>query len=268
MSQPSVPSPAPADPVLAAVDLRRGPRATALLHEVLERSRRPAAVVVFDLDSTLLDNKPRQARILAEYGREHGVPTLAGSLPAHWTGGWDFREAMRNAGLLEAEIEAHVEPYRTCWRERFFTSEYCRVDEAVAGAAAFVAAVRAAGGRVVYLTGRHEGMREGTMECLARLRFPAPDDDAVLLWMKPSLEEEDDDFKARVHAELPRTGDVQAVFDNEPTHVNDYRRSFPEALVIHLATDHSMRSVLVDPGIPSIADFGAYAPTSRESPES
>lgn len=247
------------DPVLAAIDLRQGADATALLHETIERSRRPGAIVVFDLDSTLLDNKPRQARILAEYGREHGVSSLADSRPEHWTG-WDFREAMRAAGLPEAEVEAHVEPYRVCWRERFFTSEYCRVDEPVAGAVPFVGAVRDAGATVIYLTGRHEGMRDGTVECLARLAFPTPglESDAVRLWMKPSLDEEDDDFKARIHVDLPRAGRVEAVFDNEPTHVNDYRRSFPSALVIHLATDHSMRSVLVDRGIPSIADFGAY----------
>ena len=52
---------------------------------------------------------------------------------------------------------------------------------------------------------------------------------------------------------------VAAVLDNEPMHVNDYRRSFPEALVVHLATDHSMRDTLVDPGIPSIADFGSWS---------
>lgn len=247
------------DPVLAAVDLRRGADATALLRTVLERCRRPRAVIVFDLDSTLLDNKPRQARIMAEYGREHGVAALAGSRREHWKS-WDFREAMRNAGLPESQLEAHVEPYRACWRDRFFTSEYCRDDEPVAGAVAFVRAVQAAGGRVLYVTGRHEGMRAGSEECFARVGLPIPNGDAVQLWMKPSLEEDDDSFKARVHAELPRAGTIEAVFDNEPTHVNDYQRGLPDAMVIHLATDHSMREVLVASGIPSIADFSGWPP--------
>ena len=93
------------------------------------------------------------------------------------------------------------------------------------------------------------------MACFARLGLPLPDGDAVQLWMKPTQDEDDDHFKARVHAELPRAGDVVAVFDNEPTHVNDYRRSLPHAVVIHLATDHSLREVFVDRAIPSIADF-------------
>lgn len=247
----------PSDPVLQAVDLRTGDDARALLDHVIARSREPGSVVIFDLDSTLLDNKVRQAEIMAEYGRRHGLTALRGCRAEHWEG-WDYRVAMRNAGLPEEQIEAHVEPYRALWRDLFFTSEYCRLDEPVAGAVGFVGAVREAGARVLYVTGRHEPMREGSVECFERHGFPVPDGDRVQLWMKPSLEETDDDYKARVHAELPSTGTVVAVFDNEPIHVNDYRRSFPEARVIHLATDHSMRDTLVDPQIPSIADFTAW----------
>nr|MCH9685827.1 hypothetical protein [Deltaproteobacteria bacterium] len=204
MSLPSLTS----DPVLAAVDLRQGPAATALLTEVLARCAQHGSggVAVFDLDSTLLDNKPRQAKIMAEYGEAHGVTALAQMRAEHWDG-WDFRKAMRNAGLAEAELEPHVEPYRELWRQRFFTSEYCEVDEAIAGAAAFTQAVQATGTKVLYVTGRHEGMRNGS---------------AVQLWMKPQLDEDDDQFKAQVHARLPGEGTVVAAFDNEPTHINDY----------------------------------------------
>ncbi|MEX1365734.1 MAG: HAD family hydrolase [Nannocystaceae bacterium] len=246
------------DPVLAAVDLREGDDARALLQQVLARAHEPGAVVVFDLDSTLLDNKARQAQIMAEYGQRHGLAALAGSRADHWQG-WDFRIAMRNAGLPSDQVEAHAEPYRELWRELFFTSQYCRLDEAMPGAVAFVGAVREAGARVLYVTGRHEGMRAGSVECFGRHGFPGPDGDRVQLWMKPTLEEHDDDYKARVHADLLKVGTVVAAFDNEPIHVNDYRRSFPQALVVHLATDHSMRDTLVDAGIPSIADFGSWA---------
>lgn len=246
----------PHDPVLAAVDLRTGADARALLEQVLDRCRTIGrdAVAVFDLDSTLLDNKTRQAEIMAEYGRRHHVPALVGCKPSHWQG-WDFRLAMRNAGLPADEIEAHVEPYRALWQSLFFTSEYCRIDEAVPGSVAFVTAVHGTGARVCYVTGRHEPMRAGSVESFARLRFPVPDGDRVQLWMKPTLDEHDDDYKARVHADLPRIGTIATVFDNEPIHVNEYRRSFPEAIVVHLATDHSLRDTLVDPRIPSIADF-------------
>jgi len=53
---------------------------------------------------------------------------------------------------------------------------------------------------------------------------------------------------------------VVAVFDNEPTHVNDYRRRFPEATVVHLATDHSGRPVALLEGILSVPDFSSILP--------
>jgi len=129
----------------------------------------------------------------------------------------------------------------------------------VVGAVAYVRAVRDAGARVFYVTGRQEDMRAGSEASFQTLGFPAPDGDAVQLWMKPTLDEDDDAFKARVHADLRALGAPVAVFDNEPIHINAYRRSFPDSQVIHLATDHSMRSILVDPGIPSIGDFGDWA---------
>ena len=46
-----------------------------------------------------------------------------------------------------------------------------------------------------------------------------------------------------------------AAFDNEPTHVNDYRRRFPGAVIVHLATDHSGRPVELDPAVISIPHF-------------
>ncbi|MCA9652459.1 MAG: HAD family hydrolase [Myxococcales bacterium] len=238
--------------------MRTGADARALLQQVLDRCGAPHAVAVFDLDSTLLDNKTRQARIMAEYGERHGVAALARSRAEHWEG-WDYRVAMRNAGLPPDQVEAHVEPYRALWRELFFTSEYCRLDTPVRGSVAYMQAVRETGARICYVTGRHEAMRAGSEDCFAQHGLPEPDGDRVQLWMKPTLEEHDDDYKARVHADLPGLGTVVAVFDNEPMHVNDYRRSFPEALVVHLATDHSMRDTLVDPGIPSIADFGSWS---------
>src|SRR5690349_9323652 len=50
-----------------------------VLGRVLELARRlaPHALVVFDVDSTLLDNRPRQAQIFREFGELHGVSELS-----------------------------------------------------------------------------------------------------------------------------------------------------------------------------------------------
>lgn len=251
----------PPDPLTGARPLRRA-HAAELLGRVLERARAgaPRSLVVFDLDSTLLDNSPRQARILREYGASVGHPVLAGASAEHWDG-WDAAVAMRNVGLSDEDVARHAEPFKAYWRKRFFTSEYCCDDEAIAGAQAFVAAVCATGASVYYVTGRHELMREGSIACFRRVGLPVPDGDCIHLLMKPTLEENDDAYKERTYAELRSRGEVVAAFDNEPTHINGYRRAFPDALVVHLFTDHSLRDIRVAAGISSIRDFTPYAPS-------
>ncbi|WP_242352889.1 MULTISPECIES: haloacid dehalogenase-like hydrolase [unclassified Anaeromyxobacter] len=224
----------------------------------------PRGVVVLDLDSTLLDNRPRQARILQDYGRVAGLPALLEARAEHWQG-WDLRLAMANAGLTPAEVAAHAGPARRFWAEWFFTSAYCRLDAALPGAAAFVRALASAGARIAYVTGRPARMIEGTLHVFRREGFPAPDGAGVHLLMKDDLALDDDAWKEVAAARVERLGPVVAAFDNEPAHVNLYARRFPEALVVHLATDHSARPIAVLPGIPAIADF-CSGPLTEEEP--
>jgi hypothetical protein len=227
------------------------------LHAILARARSlgPQAVLAFDLDSTLFDNRARQARILREFGVKSALEPLKGCQPHHWEGGWDMRAAMRACGLDDAQVEAHFADARRFWGERFFTSDYCVDDTEIDGAGAFTHAVMSTGAQLAYVTGRHEAMREGTISCMRRHGLVLPDDQRVYLIMKPTLAEDDDAFKREAHARLGRLGTVVAAFDNEPTHANDYRRKFPEATVIHLATDHSGRPVELLDGIISIPHF-------------
>jgi hypothetical protein len=236
--------------------------ARALLQGIVEGARRHGreGVVAFDLDSTLLNNRPRQSQILREYGLEANLPELAESTPEHWTSGWDETRAMQNAGLPQTLALEHKTLFKTFWGHRFFTSEYCKVDIPIEGAASYVRALLETGASIIYLTGRHEGMREGTLHSFRTGEFPLPNEGTIKLIMKPSLEEHDDVFKDRSVKALKRMGTIVAAFDNEPTHINSYRDAFPEAQCVHLATDCSLRSVRVRDGIPSITDFSAYAP--------
>ncbi len=228
-----------------------------ILRRILETARRlgPSGVAVFDLDSTLIDNRPRQARILQEIGAVFALPALIASSLSHWGSSWDIRGAMRTAGLADGDAERILDEAMELWAARFFTDEYCVYDQAAAGAKDFLGELRSAGAKVVYCTGRPELMRRGTIESFIRFGFPAPDDREVALVMKASPEDRDDDFKREAEARLRGHGEVFAAFDNEPTHINGYRVAFPEAHVVHLATDHSGRPVTVASGIPAITDF-------------
>jgi phosphoglycolate phosphatase-like HAD superfamily hydrolase len=234
------------------------------------RAAGPSAVAVFDLDSTLLDNRPRQAAILRDYGEEAGLPALHGARPEHFTS-WDLARAIERTGLGRAEARRHAGPFREFWEERFFTNRYCRLDVPVAGAPEFTRRVHAAGARIVYVTGRPAAMRAGTLEVLRAFGFPLPSPAsrgeggpgtsplphgaAVTLLMKPGKALRDDAWKAVARDAVEARGTPVLVLDNEPAHVNAYARAWPGALAIHLDTDHSERPVEVDPSIPSVRDL-------------
>ena len=227
-----------------------------MLGAALSRARAaaPRGVAVFDLDSTLVDNRPRQARVLQDYGRTAGVPELLAARPEHWRS-WSLAEALANLGLSPAFIEQHLGPARAFWREWFFTSAYCRLDVPVPGAPAFVAGVLRAGAQVAYVSGRPRAMEDGTRATFRLHGFPLPDGDRVNLFLKPSRELHDDAWKLEAIALVDRLGPVALAFDNEPTHVNAYAAAWPDALVVHLDRDHSERPVEVREGIPGVVDF-------------
>ena len=235
---------------------RIGPEWKQKLKGVLERAKEagPKGLLVFDLDSTVFDNRPRQSRIVCEFGKARGLAALEACETKHWTSGWDLRAAMIACGLSESAAEKHYNDAKNFWGARFFTSEYCVDDIEVPGAPEFLAAAVKTGAQVVYVTGRHEEMRAGSVKCMAKCNMPVPSK-TVTLVMKPTLQESDDTYKIQAHAQLEKMGTVIAAFDNEPTHANDYAKKFTDATVIHLATDHSGRPVMLEPRIISVPDF-------------
>jgi beta-phosphoglucomutase-like phosphatase (HAD superfamily) len=232
-----------------------------ILAEAIVRARAaaPTGIAVFDLDSTLLDNRPRQARIAQDYGRTVGLPILLGARPEHWRS-WDLEAGLAAVGIPGTLARRHRGPFRRFWAERFFTSAYCILDVPVPGAPAFVRAVAAAGARIAYVTGRPSRMEDGTLDVLRRHGFPLPDGVRTRLLMKPGDDLGDDAWKALARAEVDASGPVVLAFDNEPSHVNAYARAWPGALAVHVDTDHSPRPVEVLPSVPSIADFRIGAP--------
>jgi hypothetical protein len=228
-----------------------GPEAH-VLKQVLERLEASPGAVVFDLDSTLLDNRPRQAQILRDFGSLRGHDAFSALTAAHFED-WDLRRALRNAGVTSETIEGVYGDARAFWQRWFFSNAYCDLDVPVRGAPRFVSEVRRAGGRPVYLSGRPESMLAGTLRSLSAHGFPLHDDVTVLLKPDPTLA--DDVWKSKACATVSRLGSVAAAFDNEPSHINCYRAEWPEALCVHLQTDHSGRAVELLPDIHGIADF-------------
>ncbi len=227
------------------------------LRQVIDVAREagPKGVLVFDLDSTVFDNRPRQARIVREFGADRGIPKLEACDVQHWASGWDLKLALIACGLSSEEADRIYKDCKAYWSERFFTSKYCVDDVEEPGAAAFLKSAAATGVQIAYVTGRHEEMRSGTVACLEKCVMPVPNGGSVSLVMKPTLRDSDDSFKRTAHKRIEAMGQVVAAFDNEPTHANDYAAQFPHAIVVHLATDHSGRPVQLDPRVISVPDF-------------
>lgn len=239
------------DPITGAVPLAQE-RASALLSKVIRECE--GQRVLFDLDSTLLDNKPRSAVIMREFAEARSLSLLANATPAHFPT-WSARDSMVLMGMSQAHADLLLDDYLDFWAARFFSSEYCHHDIGVTGSNRFVNAVHDSGGEVIYLTGRDETMREGTALSLETLGFPRADAYGVSLIMKPKASDSDDKYKQGELEKLSVLGDIAAGFDNEPSHINSYRRVFTKTVCVHLDTDHSMRKVRLLGGIVSIRDF-------------
>ncbi len=239
------------DPITGAIPLT-STSTKHLLNEILKSASQ--STLVFDLDSTLLNNRPRNAVIMREFGELHHEPLLINAEAEHFQD-WSARNAMAAMGVSSQFIEHLDKLYQPFWFERFFTSDYCQHDINIPGAAEFVAAVSEQGGTICYVTGRHEGMRAGTQSSLEKLNFPMPGSKNVMLLMKPDKHQSDDLFKVLTLQKLGTLDPICAAFDNEPTHINSYRTAFPNANCVHLLTDHSMREVKLLNGIISIQNF-------------
>ncbi len=225
------------------------------LSRVLEEvAATPNAVVVFDIDSTLLSTSERHLRILREVASElqnHRMMEIVERVsPADI--GWSVHEPLARAGFSDRDA---LEYLNEAWWKRFFADSYCRVDVPTAGAVSFVNAVADAGGFVVYLTARVRSQQgPGTVDTLMRWGFPTLDGRSMFV-LKPCADAGDHGFKQEAIARIARLGPVVATFENEPHHANSFLAAFPDGVHVLLDTCHSPGAPERDPGVHLIEDF-------------
>ncbi|MCB9729120.1 MAG: HAD family hydrolase [Deltaproteobacteria bacterium] len=240
--------------------------ASSLMATILGAAERARAagrdpLVVLDLDGTLYDNTPRTLRILQEFAHLHAVghpglyerlDTLARSAMAYRTG-----DTLRALGVTD---EALIEQVQTFWFERFFTDAYVIHDLPNPGAVAFVRALYTAGLVPAYLTGRDApNMLVGTVQALQRDGFPVGTVDTRII-LKDRFSTPDEEYKASVVEHLRATGEVVAVFDNEPGLCNLFHEAFPAAACVLLDTSCAPGAPPLAPGLQRVADFRGLLP--------
>jgi len=173
----------------------------------------PVPVVVFGLDGTLFDTRPRTLQILLEYADEVAADDvdLANALRelsaerVHYL----LSETLAECGVRHADVVRDVTSY---WRERFHSDEYCGFDDVPFGAVDYVRKIHRAGGSVVYVSGRDvPGMLLGTVTMLRDQGYPIAEP-GVQLALKPDATLGNESFKRQVFKRISAEGDVVAAF--------------------------------------------------------
>lgn len=217
---------------------------------------RPPAVVVFDLDGTLMDNRPRTAVILQELAAElkaeaHSSAEILAAARAEELA-YLLGDSLRRLGLEHPDLLSRAEAF---WRERFFSDHYLKHDVAVAGSVAFARACYEAGAIIVYFTGRDLPlMGLGSFQSLRDLGYPIGVVGTELV-CKPDAKIPDEAFKREEGPKLARVGHVVAAFDNEPGNCNAFLEMCPDADVVFVDTQHLPGAPPLDPRVHVVEDF-------------
>jgi hypothetical protein len=231
-----------------------------LLKSVIELAKhhpdREVPVLVFDLDGTLLDNRPRVARIFHELAEDWRAsrPEIAKKLERAAADDivYGLHENLELLGISDQAVRDEAFTY---WKDRFFVDAYMKYDVAVPGARDFVSACYAAGATVVYLTGRDlPNMALGTFASLRDQGFPIGVVGTSLV-TKPAFDIPDTVFKHDVAPSLSRHGRVVGVFDNEPANCNLLLEHHPHSKSIFLDTHHAPNPPALDERVAVIDSF-------------
>lgn len=212
--------------------------------------------VVFDLDGTLLDNRPRTCAILLARARRlsgtapETARKLAAMRPEELV--YDLRDNLKQQGISDPVQVSDIERH---WRAQFFSSGWLCHDVPVRGSVAFVRACYDTGAVLIYFTGRDwQNMAIGTMESLRSCGFPiATERTRLLMKSDPSIP--DEDFKREYAPRLCDHGRVVAAFDNEPQNCNLLAEQLPQATVFHVCTQYRSDAPTLIAGIRTIVDF-------------
>ena len=233
------------------------------LQRILDRvhvktKRQASSVVIFDLDGTLYDNRPRTMYILRQVADQFydQMPQLVNAVESGVINNLDnyeygLEDSMARLGVTD---ENEIKLAKAEWSKRFFTDDYQQYDVPLPGAKKYVCDVYEAGATVIYLTGRDVNMLVGLTQTLRMCGFPVGVVGTMTM-TKKDFNQDDGVFKDAVAAYLDRLGEVVGIFENEPATSNLFQKNFPGATSMFLLTQHRPDAPALDEGIIPIRDF-------------
>lgn len=201
-------------------------------------------VVIFDLDDTLFYSSSRSFIIFRELINSDEFQK---NYPAQVKKLLKIKQSQIKYSIKETLIstginhEGFIERVLDFWKERFFTNAYVKEDTAVVGGSEYVNKLMNLGATIVYLTGRDDSMRDGTIESLMKSGFPYDEISSILI-TKERFDEPDLEYKKAAFKEIESLGEIVAFFENEPKNLNAMIEYFPNAVPVFLDIKHSPAS--------------------------
>jgi hypothetical protein len=190
-------------------------------------------MVVFDIEGTLLDNRPRILQIMKDFAadKHYVTPAAAAQIQNLTVPLVKYRlpDTLASVGVTDPAVVNNAAAF---WAERFFTDDYLKYDQPVPGAVEYVRTLYSNGARIIYVTGRDQRRQLlGTVKSLRDHGFPIGIQGTELI-MKPTVEMQDAIFKQNITNYLRHYGTVVATIDSDSANANVYRRAFNKATVI------------------------------------
>ncbi len=232
-----------------------------LLEKVIARCknsdpRSPPPVIVFDLDGTLMDNRPRTIKIMHELADRWASrePSISAKMKSAGVNdlAYLFTDSLMKIGISKPDLLTEGDAF---WRERFFFDAHLVHDIALPGAVSFARDLYAARATLLYLTGRDlPNMGLGTFRSLRDLGFPIGVA-ATEIILKPDAAMPDEAFKRALAPQLTRVGEVIAAFDNEPGNCNVFAEAYPKCTSVLVDTQFMPGPPPLLPQVAKIADF-------------
>ena len=202
-------------------------------------------LMVFDLDSTLLDLRRRVEAILLDFARH---PENRNRFPEACEAllnveirrqDWGLKEPLARLGFRIETHQAFYASVQSAWSKGFFSNQYLVHDQPFFGAVEFVRHLHSLGAEILYLTGRDvPRMGEGTMQSLRQHGFPISKAGTELL-LKPTANEDDAEFKTQILAERSSRHRKLVLFENEPVNILRVEQSLPQTELVWIDTCHS-----------------------------
>jgi hypothetical protein len=223
-------------------------------------SKKGPLKAVFDLDSTLFDVSHRITQIFHQFAKLSDIaekfPEASKQLLALTPKAtdWGVKKTLMRINF-KSPGDDFLKTLVEYWKKHFFSSDFLHIDRPYPGATEFVQDLFKAGADILYLTGRDiPRMLKGTLASLRAHSFPL-DENHANVFLKPSTQIADTDFKKEFFLKLDQSkGDVW-FFENEPVNIKLVLDCCPHVKVVFVTTVHSEKNPEPGVHIPRISGF-------------